>query len=346
MAILIAGAGIGGLTAALSLHAAGCKDVRVLEAAQEIRQLGVGVNLPPHAVRELVELDLGPKLDEAGIRTSELAYYDTAGRLPLAAIFDPLRPALADPFRHGEGTPGRGRRAHRPARARLRGEAGRAGRGLRVGRGGTESHATGLLIAVDGIRSAVRAQLYPEQSQLAWNGWMMYRGTTRGAPFLSGTSMAIIGDEHLRVVVYPIGLGLKNWLLSKKLESGDASELGNWNRELSQRTVAGFVDGWRFDWLDVPAMIAASDAAYEYPMADFDPCRAGSSAASRCSGKPPTPCIPSAPTAPRKPSLTRACSPFSLPPTPTSRRPCRLTKARACRWPAACSSPTADRPTK
>lgn len=219
MAILIAGAGIGRLTAALSLHAVGCKDMRVLEAAQEIRQLGVGVNLPPHGVRELVELGLGPKLDEAGIRTSELAYCDTAGRL----IWSEVR-GMAAGYRWPQYSIHRGQLQQilfDAVKERLGGDAVLTGRrvlgfeekpdGLDVvcalAEDGTERHATCLLIAADGIRSAVRAQLYPEQSQLAWNGWMMYRGTTRGAPFISGTSMAIIGDEHLRVVVYPIGPG-------------------------------------------------------------------------------------------------------------------------------------------
>ena len=81
MSVAIVGAGVGGLTAALSLHAAGRSDIRVLEAARELRDVGVGINLPPHAVRELTELGLGEALDKVGIPTSELAYYDPAGKL-------------------------------------------------------------------------------------------------------------------------------------------------------------------------------------------------------------------------------------------------------------------------
>ena len=81
MSIAIIGAGVGGLTAALSLHAAGQGDILLLEAAREIRDVGVGINLPPHAVRELSELGLGDVLEKAGVPTSELAYYDPTGRL-------------------------------------------------------------------------------------------------------------------------------------------------------------------------------------------------------------------------------------------------------------------------
>jgi 2-polyprenyl-6-methoxyphenol hydroxylase-like FAD-dependent oxidoreductase len=142
-----------------------------------------------------------------------------------------------------------------------------------------------LLIGADGIRSAVRQSADPALGALATNGWMMYRGTTRSGRFLSGSSMVIIGDEHLRVVVYPIEPGVNNWLLVRPAESGTdqggtdggatgqgaTAELGNWNRSVEPRAIAQCVQDWTFDWLDVPAMVAGSDIAWEYPMADFDP---------------------------------------------------------------------------
>lgn len=286
MRILIAGGGIGGLTTALSLHAAGHRDLHVLEAAAEIRQLGVGVNLPPHAVRELTELGLGEALAAVGIPTSELAYYDRRGQL----IWSETR-GMAAGYRWPQYSIHRGKLQHLLYEAlvqrlgpqavstgqRLRSAdqapAGNGGMPLRLAVGdasGKDRHLEAdLLIAADGIRSTVRSALYPAQV-LATNGWMMYRGTTRHAPFLSGTSMVIIGDEHLRVVVYPIEPGVINWLLVRPV-SGEAGELGNWNRELDPRQVAGHVSDWRFDWLDVPSMIEGAHMAWEYPMADFDP---------------------------------------------------------------------------
>ena len=72
MKIIVAGAGIGGLALALMLHRRGI-EVEVWEAVQEVKPLGVGINLLPHAVRELTELGLEDTLAEIGIKTSQLA---------------------------------------------------------------------------------------------------------------------------------------------------------------------------------------------------------------------------------------------------------------------------------
>ena len=301
MSILIAGGGIGGLAAALSLHAAGLHKVQVLEAATEIRQVGVGVNLPPHAVRELTELGLGEALAQHGIPTSELSYYDRRGKLiwaeprglgagyrwPQYSIHrGRLQQILFDAVvaRMGEAVVRTGQRVSGfvPMAAGVRVQvADRSGAIPATDR----TIEADLLIGADGIRSAVRQSADPALGALATNGWMMYRGTTRSGRFLSGSSMVIIGDEHLRVVVYPIEPGVNNWLLVRPAECGTdqggtdggatgqgaTAELGNWNRSVEPRAIAQCVHDWTFDWLDVPAMVAGSDIAWEYPMADFDP---------------------------------------------------------------------------
>ena len=301
MSILIAGGGIGGLAAALSLHAAGLHEVQVLEAATEIRQVGVGVNLPPHAVRELTELGLGEALAQHGIPTSELSYYDRRGKLiwaeprglgagyrwPQYSIHrGRLQQILFDAVvaRMGETVVRTGQRVSGfvPMAAGVRVQvADRSGAIPATDR----TIEADLLIGADGIRSAVRQSAAPALGALATNGWMMYRGTTRSGRFLSGSSMVIIGDEHLRVVVYPIEPGVNNWLLVRPAECGTdqggtdggatgqgaTAELGNWNRSVEPRAIAQCVQEWTFDWLDVPAMVAGSDIAWKYPMADFDP---------------------------------------------------------------------------
>lgn len=76
--VLIAGGGIGGLTLALSLHHG--LDCTVFEQSEEMRELGVGINILPQAIKELAELDLLPALDSVGIRTHELICLNRFGQ--------------------------------------------------------------------------------------------------------------------------------------------------------------------------------------------------------------------------------------------------------------------------
>ncbi|WP_424629761.1 FAD-dependent monooxygenase [Bradyrhizobium sp. SYSU BS000235] len=285
MRVVIVGAGIGGLTAALSLHAAGCHDVVVIEAAREIRDVGVGINLPPHAVRELTELGLGDVLARAGVLTKELAYYDPAGRLIWA------EPRGVDAgYRWPQYSIHRGRLQQLLADAvRMRLGASSVITGQRVtgvdtassktsvtaidqANDTTMSHEADVIIAADGIRSVVRNGLCGKTIPLASNGWVMYRGTAKSSPFLTGHSMVIIGDETQRIVVYPIAEGVLNWLLVRpKDDENQQSELGNWNARMEPSAIARFAEDYRFDWLDVHRLVASASEAYEYPMADIDP---------------------------------------------------------------------------
>src|SRR6201996_7304111 len=79
MTVLIVGGGIGGLTLALSLHQIGVQ-AKIFESVSELKPLGVGINVLPHAVRELIELGLHEKLDAAAVATKELAYFSKHGR--------------------------------------------------------------------------------------------------------------------------------------------------------------------------------------------------------------------------------------------------------------------------
>ena len=80
MHVLIVGGGIGGLATALSLHDAGIA-CTVFEQVRELRELGVGINTLPHAIKELAALGLLPALDRAGIRTRELIYANRFGQV-------------------------------------------------------------------------------------------------------------------------------------------------------------------------------------------------------------------------------------------------------------------------
>jgi len=285
MRIAIVGAGIGGLTAALSLHAAGYNDVVLFEAAREIRDVGVGINLPPHAVRELSELDLEGELARSGLLTKQLAYYDASGQLiwaeprgleagyrwPQYSIHrGQLQRILVEAVgkRLGQSAIKTGQRVtsvNQESAGQVHVEA------VDQFSGRSVSHTADIVVAADGIRSAVRDGLNGGVTPLASNGWVMYRGTTRAGPFLGGATMIILGDETQRIVVYPIAPGLLNWLLVRPRGPAAAAELGNWNVGVAPDVVASFVEQYRFDWLDIHRLIGSGSEAYEYPMADIDP---------------------------------------------------------------------------
>lgn len=268
MRIVIAGAGIGGLTAALSLHAAGITNVVVREAVKEIKPLGVGINILPHAVRELVELGLGERLAEIGVPTAELTYVNRYGQV----IWSEPR-GLAAGYNWPQYSVHRGRlqlMLLRAVQERLGPDAvvtGAPVTGL--------DHDADLLIGADGIRSAVRAALFPEEGPPLWSGQVLWRGTTYGEPYLTGKSVLMAGDDLQKVVIYPIappepdGRVLINWVIQR--QAPESTPRGDWNREVAAEKFLHHVAGWRFHGLDIPALIEAAEAVYEYPMVDRDP---------------------------------------------------------------------------
>src|SRR5687768_1431537 len=181
MKIVIAGAGIGGLTAALALHRAGV-DAELFEQAHELRELGVGINLLPHAVKELAALGLLPALDRAGIRTRRLVYMTRLGRpvweeprgidagyaLPQISIHrGKLHGVLHRAVLQRLGT-GRLHTGHRLVGFEERGERVLA-RFERRRDGGLVEVAGDALVGADGIHSALRASFYPDEGPPAWN---------------------------------------------------------------------------------------------------------------------------------------------------------------------------------
>lgn len=288
MRIVVAGAGIGGLSTALSLHAAGFTQVRVVEAVSRLRPLGVGINLLPHAVRELDELGLADRLERLGVRTAELAYFNHHGQLIWSEprgchvgyrwpqysvhrgrlqmlLLDAVRERLGpDAVRTGESVLGLDTTC---------GGGGAAGVDVQLSSG--VEHAD-LLVGADGIRSAVRARLYPDEPAPLWNGLVLWRGTTRMPPFRGGRSMIMAGDGTQKFVAYPIsapddtGRVEVNWIAERPASRSEARR-GDWNRPVSPAEFVDHFAGWTFDWLDVPAVIRAASAVYEYPMVDRDP---------------------------------------------------------------------------
>ncbi|MCV2887518.1 flavin-dependent oxidoreductase [Ruegeria aquimaris] len=284
MTVLIAGAGVAGLSLGLTLHQIGVP-FRIYEATAVLRPMGVGINLQPNAVRELLDMGLEAELDRIGVRTRQLGFYSKLGK----TIWEEPRGTWA-----GYTWPQYS--VHRGALQMMLYEAliARAGAdcvvtGARAA--GLETGPEGaililsdgrriegrLLIAADGIHSALRAQMYPDEGEPIWNGRVLWRATTRAPAYFGGGAMAMIGHDDLRLVSYPIsdpdsdGMVEMNWIAEKRFPLDAAWKKEDWNRAADISDFLPDFADWRFDWIDVPALIQGAEVVYEYPMVDRDP---------------------------------------------------------------------------
>ncbi|WP_428490035.1 flavin-dependent oxidoreductase [Rhodopila sp.] len=290
MRIIIAGGGIGGLTLALMLHQRGL-DCQVNEAAAELRPMGVGINALPHSIRELAALGLLPRLDRIAIRTRQLTYSNHLGQ----QIWSEPRGLFA-----GHDVPQfsvhRGRlhaMLWQAATERLGSDALCSGRRLvgytQHGDGvvarfqqpdGSRQDVTGdALIGADGIHSALRASLHPDDPPVRWNGTQMWRGAVEWPAFDGGDSMVIAGDAVAKLVLYPIAPGntadtrLINWVIYAKV--ADASQppprREDWSRLGDYRSFRHLAERLHLPFIDVGRMIRQTGEIFEYPMCDRDP---------------------------------------------------------------------------
>jgi 2-polyprenyl-6-methoxyphenol hydroxylase-like FAD-dependent oxidoreductase len=286
--VIIVGGGIGGLTLGLALHAAGIP-CRIFESAAEIRAIGVGINLLPHATKELAALGLETDLARVAIPTQDASFFNRFGQLiyqePLgrAAGYDhpqfsihrgDLQMLLLAAFRARAGMDRILTNHHC-----LSVEQDETGVTVHFsdGPGGASRSAIRgrVVIACDGINSAVRKQLFPDEGEPRYSGVNMWRGVTRWKPILSGASLTRAGWlSHGKMVIYPIraadvdGLQLINWVA--EIET-PVYRKRDWSRLGSLDDFIGAFADWHFDWLDVPAFIRAADSVLEFPMVDQDP---------------------------------------------------------------------------
>lgn len=290
MTILIAGAGIAGLTLALTCDQIGVP-FKVFESTRSLRPLGVGINLQPNAVRELFDLGLESALPDVGVETQEYGMFSRFG-LPIwteprgrwagynwpqySVHRGELQMLLYRTLieRAGEACVETGWRASGF-------EATDTGAALHlVSTGdGTERHEAGtLVIGADGIHSALRAQMMPEEGPPVWGGAVLWRGTSLAKPFRTGATMALIGHDSQRLVAYPIsapdpdtGLVTMNWIAELRYDPGTGWNKEDWNREANIADFLPAFADWHYDWISAPALIESAEKVYEYPMVDRDP---------------------------------------------------------------------------
>ena len=291
MKVLIAGAGIGGLVTALMLHQRGIP-VQLFEAAREVREVGVGINVLPHAIRELDALGLLPALDRTGVRTRHLSYLTRAGQ----EVWSELRGLHA-----GHDVPQFS--IHRGRLQKLIFDAvterlgvdavitGRRLAGFVQDEGGVTAHftdsiagSTGLtargdvLICADGIHSQGRKTFYPDEGAPSWQGVAMWRGAADWPIWQDGESMAIGGGLGGKFVLYPIapphnGMQLTNWVVNVRIKDPALSSPmpDTWSRQVSLATVLPHAKRFHVTGMDIEGLVRATPVIYEYPMADRDP---------------------------------------------------------------------------
>jgi len=289
MDTLIVGGGIGGLTLALAVHAAAPDSrIRIFEAAADVRALGVGINLGPHAVKELSALGLENALVAVACTPQDYAFFTRHGQL---VYREPWGRAAGHQWPHLSIHRGD---LHQVLLAAVRGRIGARnfftgyrctafeqdedsvtarfaapdGAALAAQRGD-------ILVGCDGIHSVVRRQLYPGEGAFCFRGINLWRGVTRQQPFLTGRSIARIGARHATLIVYPIrdaidaaGNQLINWVAEIEREVAVPVD---WSKPGRLEDFSPTYQDWTFDWLDAAAMIRNADLILSYPMVDRDP---------------------------------------------------------------------------
>ena len=286
--VLIIGGGIGGLALALSLYQSGIS-CRIYESVAQIRAVGAGINLLPHAVRELDELGLVPALDKVGIRTLDASYFNKFGQL---IYTEPAGEAAGYPW---------------PQFSIHRGDLQQTLLDAVIERLGAEAVVTGhratqidqtedgvtvhfvdangdslrevtasIVVGADGIHSAIRKQFYPDEGEPIYSGITIWRGVTPFKPFLSGADTIRAGWMTVgKLMVYPIrnnidaeGNQLMNWVASQERPKPASMD---WNRVAhTGEFIEPYLD-WNFDWLDVPKLLRQTERPLVFPMVDRDP---------------------------------------------------------------------------
>ncbi len=290
-AVIIVGGGIGGLAAALALHRGGVA-VQVHEAAREVKPLGVGINVQPHAIAILHELGLARALEETGIQTAELRYVNKFGQriweeprglaagysVPQYSIHRGALQMLLWKAVMQALPPGAVHTGHELVGFEVSPNGVRARFADRL-QGGREIAVDGAaLVAADGIHSFVRRHFYPREGDPRFSGRILWRATSETSPLLGGRSMVWAGHDSQKFVCYPIseharreGRAVLNWIAELRVPLDSTPPRSDWNRRVEAEVFRGAFASWDFGWLSVPGLIDRAESIYEFPMVDRDP---------------------------------------------------------------------------
>lgn len=290
MKVVIVGAGIGGLSLALMLHKRGIQ-CQVFESVRELKPLGVGINLLPHAAAEMQQLDMLATLQANSVATSALHYYNRFGQsiwqeargldagypVPQLSIHrgqlqlllaKAVRERLGDDKLHtGMAFESLTQDEH-GVRAVFRDRASHDAP--------TTVHAD-VLIGADGIHSAVRKVFYPDRDEFRFSGRILWRAVTYTQPYLDGRTMFMAGHQDQKFVAYPIlddaapaGTTAINWIAELSVPESEV-HYTDWNRVVDKSVFASQFESWKWPWIDIPALIDGTKAIYEFPLVDKDP---------------------------------------------------------------------------
>jgi len=286
--VMIVGGGIAGLVLALSLHQIGVS-CRVYEGVSELKPLGAGINLLPHAVRELDELGLIPALDAVAIRTKDASYFNHHGQLIYREVAGQAAGYAWPQFSIHRGD--LQMLLYRAVIERLGPDSVVTGRrfvsveqndaGVSVlfqdadGQDLPRVRAA-VMIGCDGVSSTVRKQFYPDEGDPVYSGLTVWRGVTSHKPFLSGADTIRAGWMPVgKLMVYPIrdnidaeGNQLMNWVATLERPKPTSYD---WNGQAKLEDFFEPYSKWNFDWLDIPALLQKTERYMVYPMVDRDP---------------------------------------------------------------------------
>jgi 2-polyprenyl-6-methoxyphenol hydroxylase-like FAD-dependent oxidoreductase len=295
MKVLIAGAGLGGLALALALQRRGIEFI-AFDIAQELKPLGVGINILPHAVGELAEFDIIDAIEAVSVKTRELRYVNKFGQYIISEFRGRYAGHELSQYSIHRGM------LHSIMLAAVRERAGsdtiREGHGFvsftqtsggvialfRRSDGSTVEIPGDVLVGADGIHSMVRAQLHPNDGGMLWNGTMMWRGTVDWPVFDGGDTMVVSGDMKEKILYYPIARGAKpgtmltNWVLCGEVSKGISPppERESWSRRGTIGRAYPYAKNFKLPDLNVLALIEATPEFFEYPMCDREPLTAWS----------------------------------------------------------------------